>query len=70
MERIFVKFSSIGLFIFATASATQLPIAAARVEDLQPAIEYHAERAADIETEVAQKEQQLAETILKHAEAC
>lgn len=48
--------------------ATELAIATARVEDRQHEIDYHFERAAALETEVAEKDDQLAETILRHRE--
>lgn len=46
--------------------ATELSIAAARVEDRQHEIDYHSDRAADLEAELEEKNQQLEATIARH----
>lgn len=49
--------------------ATELAIATARVEDRQHEIDFHAERAAALEQDNAEKERQLEEAVLRHREA-
>ena len=49
--------------------ATELSIAAPRVEDKQHEIDYHAERARDLEGELGEKDEQLDQAIGRHREA-
>jgi len=49
--------------------ATELAIATARVEDRQHEIDYHADRARDLENELAEKDRQTEDAIARHREA-